>query len=142
MRFTKPVAYQEIDGKRVEVGVEYNIHGVEGDGEDGCGAEAQGSKDAWENMKPETSNSNFKTGTQKLESLDSKPEIYCFTVASYDTTKDLVIAPLLASTFLGGGGTDVGYGIAVDASNNVFVTGPTGSAITNLPTTTGAYDTT
>ena len=40
----------------------------------------------------------------------------------------------------GGGGIDYGYGIAVDASNNVFVMGNTSDAATDLPTTTGAYD--
>lgn len=39
---------------------------------------------------------------------------------------------LVYSTFLGGGGTDVGYGIAVDASDNAYVTGTTNS--TNFPT--------
>ena len=36
------------------------------------------------------------------------------------------------STYLGGGGTDQGHGIAVDGSGNAYVTGYTGS--TNFPT--------
>ena len=36
------------------------------------------------------------------------------------------------STYLGGGGTDVGYGIAVDSSGNAYVVGATAS--TNFPT--------
>ena len=44
---------------------------------------------------------------------------------------------LLYSTYLGGG-NDYGYGIAVDGSGNAFVTG---SASSNFPTTTGAYQT-
>ncbi len=83
VKFTKPVAYQEIDGKRVVVTVEYKIHGAEG--EEGRGAEEQGKT---RNSKPETSNSKL---------------TYGFTVASYDKTQDLVIDPLLASTYLGGG---------------------------------------
>ena len=47
---------------------------------------------------------------------------------------------LLYSTYLGGGLDDFGYGIAVDASNNAYVTGLTYSA--NFPTTTGALQTT
>ncbi len=47
---------------------------------------------------------------------------------------------LVYSTYLGGnlgGGLDAGYGIAVDASGNAYVTGQSNS--TNFPTTPGAY---
>jgi len=49
-------------------------------------------------------------------------------------------APLVYSTFLGGGGFDRGFGVAVDGGGNAYVTGETGS--TNFPTTPGAFDTT
>ncbi|MGH7812424.1 MAG: SBBP repeat-containing protein [Candidatus Binataceae bacterium] len=63
-----------------------------------------------------------------------------FTVARYDRTKPLTIDPgLVYSTYLGGGGTDVGTAIAVDSTGDAYVTGITSSP--NFPTTTGAFDT-
>ena len=47
---------------------------------------------------------------------------------------------LVYSTYLGGGGLDVAYGIAVGSSGNAYVTGTTTS--TDFPTTPGAYQTT
>lgn len=47
---------------------------------------------------------------------------------------------LAYSSFLGGNNTDLGYGIAVDASGAAYVTGYTYSA--DFPTTSGAFDTT
>jgi len=47
---------------------------------------------------------------------------------------------LVYSTYLGGSGTDAGYGIAVDSAGDAYVTGSTTSA--NFPTTTDAYATT
>src|SRR5438445_292445 len=57
-----------------------------------------------------------------------------FDVAAYDATKPLIIDPVLAySTYLGGSGGDQGFGVAVDAAGNAYVTGLTGS--TDFPTT-------
>lgn len=59
-----------------------------------------------------------------------------FALGAYDHHQKLVIDPVLTySTYLGGSGGDVGYGIAVDSANNTYVTGTTSSI--NFPTTTG-----
>jgi hypothetical protein len=47
---------------------------------------------------------------------------------------------LLFSSYFGGGGTDYGYGLALDAAGNAYVGGQTNSS--NFPTTAGAYQTT
>jgi Cep192 domain 4/Beta-propeller repeat len=59
-----------------------------------------------------------------------------FALGAYDPNQKLVIDPVLTySTYLGGSGGDVGYGIAVDSAGDSYVTGTTAS--TNFPTTTG-----
>ena len=74
------------------------------------------------------------------ECSNSQPEtIYGFGVDDYDRAKELVIDPLLASTYLGGASDDSGYFTAIDANGNIYVTGRTQSS--NFPTTVGAYDT-
>ncbi len=137
VRFTKPMAYQEINGKRSEVAVEYNIHRT--------GARGQATSDL--DLNPEASrlgselpNSNIEI--QKLPSTfhDPKTEcIYGFRVASYDKTRELIIDPLLASTYLGGSEDDYGHSLAIDSDGNVYITGQTRSS--NFPKVTGAYDT-
>lgn len=92
VKMTSPVAYQIIDGLRVEVPVVYQLNGAG----------------------------------------------YGFQVGEYNHSCPLVIDPLLASTFLGGGNTETGYSITLDAAGNVYVAGVTKSD--NFPTTTGGYD--
>src|SRR6266581_2224024 len=62
-----------------------------------------------------------------------------FQLAAYDTTRPLVIDPLVLSysTYLGGGAGDFGNGIAVDAAGNAYVTGYTASS--DFPTTAGTF---
>jgi hypothetical protein len=60
-----------------------------------------------------------------------------FKTANYNKSKGLVIDPLIWSTFLGGSGGDVGYGIALDAAGNVYTAGETTSE--DFPTTVGSY---
>jgi hypothetical protein len=57
----------------------------------------------------------------------------------YDTQKELIIDPLVYSTFIGGGDYDQGNSIAIDASGKAYITGYTSSA--DYPTTPGAYQT-
>jgi hypothetical protein len=52
-----------------------------------------------------------------------------FELGAYDPSRALVIDPVFVySTYLGGSGGDEGFGIAVDAESNAYVTGSTTSA--------------
>lgn len=64
-----------------------------------------------------------------------------FTLGAYDTTRALVIDPVLVySTFLGGTLEDEANAIAVDGSGDAYVAGLTVSS--DFPVTTGAFQTT
>ncbi|MFX0016948.1 MAG: SBBP repeat-containing protein [Promethearchaeota archaeon] len=58
---------------------------------------------------------------------------YGFKIASYDSTKKLIIDPLILSfsTYWGGSGDDKGESIAIDSAGNIYITGSTAS--TNFP---------
>ena len=117
VRFTRPLAYQEIDGRRIEIPVAYNI---------------QPSAFSYQRSALSNPNSALRTPHSAF--------VYGFTVGAYDRSQTLVIDPLLASTYLGGGGSDSASSLAIDSSGNIYVAGVTNSE--NFPTTVGAYDTT
>jgi hypothetical protein len=89
IKFSKPIAYQEIKGNRKFVDISYSVSG----------------------------------------------NIYSFKVGKYNKDYPLIIDPLLASTFVGGGSYDYSYSIALDSNGNVFVAGETFDA-TDYPFTT------
>ncbi|HYO63888.1 MAG TPA: carboxypeptidase regulatory-like domain-containing protein [Pyrinomonadaceae bacterium] len=63
-----------------------------------------------------------------------------FELAAYDTTRPLVIDPVLAySSYLGASSGDGIYGVATDAEGYAYVTG---NLFGSFPMTAGAYDTT
>jgi len=59
-------------------------------------------------------------------------------IERYDSSKPLVIDPLIYSTFVGGAGGDEGYALTLDSQENAYVTGFTSSS--DFPTTSGCYD--
>lgn len=61
-----------------------------------------------------------------------------FAVGAYDKSRELIIDPLIWSTFIGGALEETVNGMSADASNNIYLTGSMYS--TNYPTTVGAYD--
>jgi len=86
------------------------------------------------------------------EKIDTDFELYSENVYGFDfnnyniytngdeVSEDIVIDPLIYSTFLGGTSYDYGRGIAIDSSGCAYVTGYTQS--TDFPTTVGAWDST
>ena len=61
-----------------------------------------------------------------------------FALGKYNRQQKLVIDPVLTySTYLGGSGGDVAYGVAVDSAGDAYVTGVTAS--TQLPHHFAAY---
>ncbi|HKR00217.1 MAG TPA: SBBP repeat-containing protein [Pyrinomonadaceae bacterium] len=59
-----------------------------------------------------------------------------FEVGDYDTSRPLIIDPILSySTYLGGAGYDAAYSVTVDADGNAYIVGTTASA--DYPVTQG-----
>ena len=94
----RPVAYQEEYGKRVDVGIEYDLNKTNGD-----------------------------------------HHAYGFQVGEYDRSQPLVLDPavLIYCGYIGGSSSEYGRAIALDNSNNTYITGKTYSAETSFPVTVG-----
>jgi hypothetical protein len=62
---------------------------------------------------------------------------YSFSVSEFKTNRELVVDPLLYSSFFGGDQTDIFYDSDLDSDGNIVIVGKTSSS--NLPVTPGAY---
>ena len=92
--YTAPIAWQDIDGRRVPVGVRYALKQTQG-----------------------------------------SAHHYGFVLAAHDPRHPLTIDPLIQSTYLGGGGDDVIFALALASNGEVLVAGRTSSS--DLPGTVG-----
>jgi len=104
-----PSAYQGIDGRRVNVEMDYALR------------------------------ESYESADKPGENTKSRSYSCGFAVGAYDKTRDLVLDPamLVYCGFIGGAGDEYGYGIAVDGSGNAYVAGSTSSDQATFPVAVG-----
>jgi len=158
---TAPVAYQHIDGIKKFVPVKYSISSssygfVLGDYEKTLPV-------VIDPLLASTFLGGSDEDTSNAIAIDSSGNVYVtgstvdhttdlpVTSGAYDETlnggQDIFVSKfssdltsLSASTYFGGSGYENGLDIAIDSSDNVYVTGQTADHTTDLPVTSGAYD--
>ncbi len=160
--FTKPVAWQVIDGKRNPVTVEYEI--IAAAGHPGEYRFDVGSYDpaiplVIDPLLASTFIGGSGDDTGHSIALDSQGNVYVtgetssasFPANVYDTSYnggdwDVFVAKLSpdlttlqACTFLGGSNKDVAYSLAIDATDSIYITGTTASP--DYPVNVNSYDT-
>ncbi|MBI5376574.1 MAG: thrombospondin type 3 repeat-containing protein [Candidatus Schekmanbacteria bacterium] len=165
VKFTKPFAYQEIDGKRVEVKCDFVIAREQSDR---CNLSIYGfqvasydknyplvidpllsstfigssNHDEFAYFTRDAAGNIFVTGYSLSSNYPTTSGAYDRT---YNTNKDVVVSKingnltsLLSSTFVGGSSDDTAGQIIIDAEGNILVSG--GTLSSNFPTTSNAYD--
>ncbi|MDE2756781.1 MAG: SBBP repeat-containing protein, partial [Acidobacteriota bacterium] len=163
LRLMRPLAFQEEDGVRQEVQVQYELgdngevgfllgrydpdrpllidpvltYSASGIGGFAIAVDREGSA-----YVTGIANPAFLTSADALQSLHGEGE--CYDGPNLVRCPDILLAKLNAegteliySTFLGGSGFDYGYGVAVDTLGNAYLTGTTNSS--DFPVSTDAW---
>ncbi|HEX5858177.1 MAG TPA: SBBP repeat-containing protein [Microbacterium sp.] len=156
----RPVAYQDLDGRRVPVASRHALQGgdrhgfaIDGDYDRGrplviSAALAYSTflgavgSESGRGVAVDRSGSAYVTGQTASSTFPTTPGAYDRTynqnVDAFVTKFDETGSAIVYSTFVGGTAFDSGNAIAVDDEGAAYVAGFTGS--TNFPTTAGAHD--
>jgi hypothetical protein len=118
-----PVAFQEIDGKRIPVPLAYRMaedHSACGKTEDTGAVSPSGS-------------------AARNGQADSNPFTYGFNIGRYDATQPLILDPavLVYCGYVGGSAAEDVRGIAVDSAGNAYIAGMTTSSSAGFPVVVG-----
>lgn len=162
LRFSRPVAYQEIRGVRRPVDARYELNGRT----IGFAAGAYDRRhtlvidpvlvfstyfggsafDEIGDVAVDVAGHVYVTGATRSMDLPTTPGVYRRTPPGAAAGYDVFVSKLhrdgtslIYSTFIGGGTNSFGRAIAVDFDGNAYVGGHTNSAGTGFPTTAGAY---
>ena len=159
MTMTKPYAYQEIGGKRVEIPAAYAISGMNSSYGFHLGTYDKKQPLFIDPLIASTffAGSGFAAATDIAR--DSSGNIYVsgaagtsfpVTAGAYDESYnggaqdifvmklDPTLSTLLAATYIGSPSTDSANGLVVDSSGNVYISGSVSTS--TFPATVGAYD--
>ena len=167
IRQRKPVIYQEISGVRKEISGGYVFKGEHQVGFKVAAYDASqplvidpvlsystylggSADDQGLGIAVDAAGNTYVTGATNSTNFPKTAGVFdttfgggiCFGSSCLDvfvTKLDPTGSALLYSTYLGGTGNDIGFGIAVDGAGNAYVTGFTNSS--NFPTTAGAFQT-
>src|SRR5439155_9537608 len=161
IRQQRPFIYQEVGGVRKEIPGGYVLKGEQHIGFKVAAHDARrplvidpilsystyiggGGRDSGHAIAVDAAGNAYVTGVTFAPNFPTTAGAFqtscdsCF--RAFVTKLDATGSALVYSTYLGGSGGDAGYGIAVDAAGNAFVTGDTNSS--DFPTTATAFQTT
>lgn len=98
-----------------------------------------GGSEAGIGIAVDSSGNAFVVGSTESTDFPTVNPIQATSGGAQDAFVAKINSALIYSTYLGGSGSDRGFGVAVDPSGNVYVTGEANSI--NFPTTQGAFQT-
>jgi hypothetical protein len=138
-----PVAYQEKDGRRLDIKLAYKVAGNSSQVEEVEIADRAALNDEVESEFPSAAKDRAISGPTRFdgEGRGFKKKIfsYGFRIGEYDHSLSLVLDPavLVYCGYIGGSDSDLGYGITVDPLGNAYVTGHTWSTQSTFPVAVG-----